>query len=458
MTTKHADLAERLHADPDRGLFGVLAEEEDLDQRALWRLGSWAVSAVGALVLAILVSQSSGQDQHGQMVSADLARQAQQIQRLTKEAQSELSRLGAAIETLNSDRDRLFTRVTMMEQNLESVTGSIARGAAAFPPHLPVVAAQPAHPAPKSAARTTPPAPGPAQDGDKTVAEAARPASPAAEPVPVPTSRPEIETGASKPAETPAPAAAGAAAIPSAPPSAPSKPEVVISRAMLGPPDPAAGRLIDPAAATTPAAAMASPTDPHLASRASLVAAPRPMAPPAVVSTTQEPEPAAAVPKLPSVPVPRTEFGIDLGGANSLDNLRVMWSRLIKTHKTLSALTPVVTVKERNAGTQLRLVAGPITDAATAAKLCAGLTAADQFCETAMYDGQRLSTKRATPAPPQPQPQAATKKRTSARFSPEPEPEQPPQQQPAAPTPPPHSSLPHSSQPSASLSSLFGLR
>ncbi|MCK7472718.1 MAG: hypothetical protein MZV49_02390 [Rhodopseudomonas palustris] len=42
------------------------------------------MSAVGALVLAILVSQSSGQDQHGQMVSADLARQAQQIQRLTK--------------------------------------------------------------------------------------------------------------------------------------------------------------------------------------------------------------------------------------------------------------------------------------------------------------------------------------------------------------------------------------
>jgi len=454
MTTKHADLAERLHADPDRGLFGVLAEEEDLDQRALWRLGSWAVSAVGALVLAILVSQSSGQDQHGQMVSADLARQAQQIQRLTKEAQTELSRLGAAIETLNSDRDRLFTRVTMMEQNLESVTGSIARGAAAFPPHLSVVAAQPAHPAPKSAARATPPAPGPAQDGDKTVAEAARPASPAAEPVPVPASRPEIETGAPKPAETPAPTAAGAAATPSAPPSAPSKPEVVISRAMLGPPDPAAGRLIDPAAATTPAAATASPTDPHLASRASLVAAPRPMAPPAVVSTTQEPEPAAAVPKLPSVPVPRTEFGIDLGGANSLDNLRVMWSRLIKTHKTLSALTPVVTVKERNAGTQLRLIAGPITDAATAAKLCAGLTAADQFCETAMYDGQRLSTKRATPAPAPPQPPAtATKKRTNARFSPEPEPEHvpPPPQNP--PTQPPHSSLP-----SSSLSSLFGLR
>ena len=443
MTTKHADLAERLHTDPDRGLFGVFAEEEDLDQRALWRLGSWAVSAIGALVLAILVSQSSGQDQHGQIVSADLARQAQQIQRLTKEAQTEMSRLGAAIETLNSDRDRLFTRVTMMEQNLESVTGSIARQVAAFPPAAPVAAAQPGHPAPKPATRATP-------DADKAAAEAARPTPPAAEPVPVPAARPDIETGAHKPAETPAPAAAEAKAAP--PPQAPSKPEVVISRAMLGPPDPAAGRLIDPVAAATPAVA-APPTDPHLAARASLVAAPRPLAPPAVVSTTQEPEPAPAVPKLPSVPVPRTEFGIDLGGANSLDNLRVMWARMIKTHKTLSALTPVVTVKERGSSTQLRLIAGPITDAATAAKLCAGLTAADQYCETAMYDGQRLSTKRATPAPPpQPAP-TTTKKRTSARFSPEPEPEHVPPKPQNPPTPPPHSSL----QPS-SLSSLFGLR
>jgi hypothetical protein len=424
MTTKHADLAERLHTDPDRGLFGVFADEEDLDQRALWRLGSWAVSAIGALVLAILVSQSSGQNQQGQVVSADLARQAQQIQRITKEAQAELTRLGTAIDTLNGDRDRLFTRVTVLEQNLDSVTGSIVRQAAAFPSPLPAPTAAPSPPASAHAPKPHSAAAPAARDSEK-----AGPAPAAAEP-------PPTETIAE-----PAPAAKTSADTP----AAPTKPEVVISRSMLGPPDPAAGRLIDTAA---PAPPTLQDSDPHLSARASLVSAPRSLAPPAIVSTTQEIEVTPAPPKLPAVAVPRTDFGIDLGGATSLDNLRVMWSRLIKTHKTLSALTPVVTVRERNAGTQLRLIAGPINDAATAAKLCAGLTAADQYCEMSKYDGQRLSTKPAAPAPaPPPQ-----KKRTNARFTPaEPEPEPAP---PPPPAPPAHSS--HSPHPS--LTSLLGMR
>ena len=40
-------------------------------------------------------------------------------------------RLASAIETLNSDRDRLFSRVTVLEQGLDSVTGAIARQTAA---------------------------------------------------------------------------------------------------------------------------------------------------------------------------------------------------------------------------------------------------------------------------------------------------------------------------------------
>jgi hypothetical protein len=125
----------------------------------------------------------------------------------------------------------------------------------------------------------------------------------------------------------------------------------------------------------------------------------------------------------------RTEFGIDLGGANSLAGLRATWLRLTKTNKTLGGLQPIVVVKERGAGMQLRLVAGPINDAATAAKLCAGMAAADYFCETTLYDGQRLTM-------PAPQP---SRKRTSVSL-PALEPEQP---QPVASTPPqqPHSAL-----------------
>ena len=41
-------------------------------------------------------------------------------------------------------------------------------------------------------------------------------------------------------------------------------------------------------------------------------------------------------------------------------------------------------------GMQLRLVAGPLGDAAAAAKICAGLIENDRSCETAVFDGQRL--------------------------------------------------------------------
>jgi hypothetical protein len=40
---------------------------------------------------------------------------------------------------------------------------------------------------------------------------------------------------------------------------------------------------------------------------------------------------------------------------------------------------------------QLRLVAGPISDAAAAAKICASLTISDRGCSTAVFEGQRLA-------------------------------------------------------------------
>ena len=130
-----------------------------------------------------------------------------------------------------------------------------------------------------------------------------------------------------------------------------------------------------------------------------------------------------------AVPAQRTEFGIDLGSANSLDGLRATWQRLTKSNKTLGALHPIVVVKERGTAMQLRLVAGPINDAATAAKLCAGMAAADYFCEATLYDGQRLSMP----------PPRSNRKRTSVILPPpEPEPTQP---QVAAPPQQPHAAL-----------------
>ena len=45
--------------------------------------------------------------------------------------------LAAAVETLNGDRDRLYARVTVLEQGLDSVTGALAKPAAATLPPIP---------------------------------------------------------------------------------------------------------------------------------------------------------------------------------------------------------------------------------------------------------------------------------------------------------------------------------
>ena len=106
-------------------LSGLLAEEDELDRRALWRIGSWGVGAVAAVVVAVMANQSSLGLKREQTAAADLTRQAQQIQMTARENQNETRRLASAVDTLNGDRDRLYARVTSLEQGLDSVTGAI---------------------------------------------------------------------------------------------------------------------------------------------------------------------------------------------------------------------------------------------------------------------------------------------------------------------------------------------
>ncbi len=64
---------------------------------------------------------------------------------------------------------------------------------------------------------------------------------------------------------------------------------------------------------------------------------------------------------------------------------------------------------------QLRLVAGPLRDAAAAAKICAALVESQRPCETTVFDGQRLSLQGdEPPAAVKPAP----RKRSSARPKP----------------------------------------
>lgn len=410
------------NADKAGLLSGLLAEENEFDRRTLWRIGTWGVAAVGAVVLAVAANQSSQEWRRDQIAAADIARQAQQIQSLAKESQNETRRLAAAIDTLNSDRDRLFSRVTVVEQGLDSVTGTIARQSAAAnsatmassPPAKPsppasampsmiaapaVVAADNAGaPPPPSQGQTAGPATAPAPNmtavlPDKPRTEPAKPEQMVrTEPVKPAAATAEAaalpQIAASKPT---APPPAAAAAAPAQPSSAP----VAATKSMMGPPDPGAPKLVETRTANP--------------------------APPSAPAPVADAKPAAALPpkdeEKPEVDadakedgarstIQRTEFAVELGGANSIGGLRALWRGLLKSRDNRTALAelqPIIVLRESNTGLgmQLKLAAGPLRDAAEAAKICAALTAeSKRSCETTTFDGQRLAMGNEEAQPP----------------------------------------------------------
>ena len=412
-------------------LSGLLAEEDELDRRSLWRLGTWAAVSVGAVVVALIANQSSIGMRHEQTASADLLKQAQQLQLTARESQNETRRLASAVDTLNSDRDRLYSRVAVIEQGLDSVTGAIARqGPAASSPQAgasqtgssqtgssqasanPANANQggasqgstsqanasvipPASGAAKEPAATPSPTVAPTPTASVAPAVIASVDPPAAKPSPAPpvvaavaATAPAVmekqdkekqDKQASRPLAPAEPAPAAVASLSIQQPASGQQPSgsLVASKSMMGPPDPAAGKLIEPAA---PPKAVTSAPLPEIAAVA-------PKAP-----TDTEHELASATPELT---VQRTEFGVDVGGANSIPGLRALWRGLIKSraNTALTKLRPIIVIKENTngLGMQLRLVAGPITDAAAAAKICASLTVSDRSCSTAVFEGQRLA-------------------------------------------------------------------
>jgi hypothetical protein len=422
-------------------LSGLLAEEDDLDRRALWRIGSWGVGAVAAVVIAVMANQSSLGLKREQMAAAELSRQAQQIQMAARENQNETRRLANAVDTLNGDRDRLYTRVTSLEQGLDSVTGSFIRqlppnaaaagpaSATSEPPAAqapapvvgPVATATPAtdkpamkaiapepNPATISSVAKDPPKaePGKAEKTDAAKADAAKSDIAKLEPAKIEPAKTETpKADASKPDVAKAEAAKTDAGKPEAakgPAATPATP-LVAAKSFMAPPDPSATKLIEPSKPISPV--IASPIPEVVAS-----------APPV---SDEEADEATA----PKVALQRTEFGVDLGTANSLNGLRALWRGLLKSRSNapLQALRPVIMIKEstKGLGMQLHLVAGPLNDAGAAAKICAVMTENDRTCETTVFDGQRLSFKPddVTPAPAAPAKPASHKRGSSKRAA-----------------------------------------
>ena len=391
-------------------LSNLLADEDEFDRRALWRIASWGVGATAAVILAVMANQSSLGLKHDQVAAADLTRQAQQIQSVARESQNEARRLAAAIETLNSDRDRLYTRVTGLEQGLDSVTGAVARqGSAAaspvahaepqaaqnpqpFPAVAPVATAPTTPAADKSIAAAAEPAPSAVYSGAKDAAktdaakaesarlEAAKAEMAKAEVAKADLAKADLAKADLAKAEAAKVEAAKADAVKPEPAKPSPATPLIAAQSMMAPPDPAAGKLTEPDKA--PNSVISGPI-------------------PDVVASAADAE--ADDDAAPKVSLQRTEFGVDLGTANSVNGLRMLWLGLLKSKSNapLTALRPIIVIKEgtNGLGMQLRLVAGPLNDAGAAARICAVLTENKRPCETAIFDGQRLSLKADDPSP-----------------------------------------------------------
>ncbi|MEH2501625.1 hypothetical protein V1290_000436 [Bradyrhizobium sp. AZCC 1578] len=400
---KKTDHLADFEADDSGGvLSNLFADEDELDRRALWRIGSWGVGATAAVTLAVMANQSSLGLKREQVAAADHTRQAQQIQLVAKETQKETQiearRLAAAIDTLNGDRDRLYSRVTSLEQGLESVTGAIARQGSAQA--SPVANVEP-QAAPKPASPSVAPvatAPAAAAVADKataepapaTVSHAAKDAA-KTDAAKTESAKPEmakLETAKAEMAKAEMTKADAVTLEPAKPEPAKPSPAtpLMAAQSMMAPPDPAAGKLIELGKGPNPV--IASPIPDVVAS----------------APTDAEADDATA----PKISLQRTEFGVDLGSANSVNGLRALWRGLLKSRSNapLTALRPIIVVKEgtNGLGMQLRLVAGPLNDAGAAARICAILAENSRPCETAIFDGQRLSLNDPPPSAAKPAP------------------------------------------------------
>jgi hypothetical protein len=150
----------------------------------------------------------------------------------------------------------------------------------------------------------------------------------------------------------------------------------------------------------------ASPLPPALAPAPPVSATPPPVvvapAPPPVRAPLQAPvvsRPPASPPMAADATATgsiatRTEFGIDLGTAATVEGLRNLWTAIKGTQAPLlEGLRPVVAVRDgaKPGALELRLVAGPLANAGVAARLCAALADAGLTCAPAVFDGQRLA-------------------------------------------------------------------
>jgi hypothetical protein len=241
-------------------------------------------------------------------------------------------KLAETVRVLTADRERLLARIAALENNVDDMTGSIKRVERAARP-VPTTIEQPF--SPMTALPPQPPAP----------------------------ARPQPVLAAAPPAQAP-PAVSVPPPVPAAaPPSRPPAEQVTVSiNAQHNGRDNAQDQTQDQMQDAAPAA----------------------------------PETTPAQAATPPSRVTRRQFGLDLGGSASEDALRQVWTTALRRHNALlQNLRPLVLSREqpRGGGVEYRLIAGPIGNAAKAARYCAAITGTGGICQPTMYDGQKFASQ-----------------------------------------------------------------
>jgi hypothetical protein len=137
-----------------------------------------------------------------------------------------------------------------------------------------------------------------------------------------------------------------------------------------------------PAVTRTP---LAAPENPPPAAETKTEAVPLP---PVRVAAAPASEPAPE-----PLPPAKLEYGIDLGGAASIEVLRIHWAAMKANYGPLLAgLHPLASQYPKHpTGVTYRVVAGPLPTAAEAAKLCARFPVTRTGCHPAKFSGVQLA-------------------------------------------------------------------
>jgi len=171
------------------------------------------------------------------------------------------------------------------------------------------------------------------------------------------------------------------------------------------------GAIKRQAAATAAAlAAKTSPPAPSAPTTTTAAATPNPPPAPAPAATAAAAAPKSDVPGAAGVPMPpsriaaitaneppaptsaQNEFGLDLGGAATLEGIRQRWITVKASFgPLLSGMYPLAAREHRAGAIGYRLVVGPLPNSPAATGLCAHFAAARTACKSVKFDGEQIA-------------------------------------------------------------------